>query len=227
MTVKLPRRLGLLGDIHAEDRHLAAALGVFRAEGVDAILAVGDIVDGRGDVDRCVALLQEHRVLSVRGNHERWLLKNEMRILPEAHSLKRVSAATAGFLEALPAVLSLETAAGELLLCHGVGDDDMVRLGPDDEGYALACIDELQRILGAPAIRFVVAGHTHRRMVRAFARSGGAPLAFVNAGTLRHGYDPCFAILDVHHGVEFFDLPTTSHRPDASAAMRKLWPFAH
>jgi UDP-2,3-diacylglucosamine pyrophosphatase LpxH len=164
-------------------------------------------------------------VLTVRGNHERWLLSNEMRILPHAHSLKRVAAATAAFLRALPAVLTVETSAGELLLCHGVGDDDMVRLGPDDEGYAVACIDELQRILAEPAIRFVVAGHTHRRMVRSFARRGDAPLAFINAGTLRHGDDPCCAILDVGHGVEFFDFPTPAHRSGgATSVTRKLWP---
>ncbi|MFZ4735348.1 MAG: hypothetical protein ACOYM9_05365, partial [Bradymonadia bacterium] len=53
MTATPPQRLGLLGDIHAEDHRPTTALAVFREEGVGAILAVGDIVDGSGDVDRC------------------------------------------------------------------------------------------------------------------------------------------------------------------------------
>jgi predicted phosphodiesterase len=68
------RRFGAIGDVHAEDGLLRAALSHLESAGVDALLCVGDIVDGRGDVDACCTLLAEHGVLSVRGNHERWML---------------------------------------------------------------------------------------------------------------------------------------------------------
>ena len=42
------RRFGLLGDIHAEDELLAVALRYLVAQELDAVLAVGDIVDGPG-----------------------------------------------------------------------------------------------------------------------------------------------------------------------------------
>lgn len=50
-------RLGLIGDVHAEDERLAAALEVFAAERVDRALCTGDVVDGHGDIDRTCALL--------------------------------------------------------------------------------------------------------------------------------------------------------------------------
>ena len=70
--------VGLLGDIHAEDRLLEQALGVFRETGVTDVLCVGDVVDGEGDPNRCFDLLQDHGVICVAGNHERWMLSNDI-----------------------------------------------------------------------------------------------------------------------------------------------------
>jgi predicted phosphodiesterase len=63
-------RLGLLGDLHAEDAALALALQVFADEGVEQVLSVGDIVDGPGSVERCCELLATAGAAAVRGNHE-------------------------------------------------------------------------------------------------------------------------------------------------------------
>jgi predicted phosphodiesterase len=195
------RRFGAIGDVHAEDTLLAAALDTLRAEQLDAILCVGDIVDGRGDVDRCCALLAQHDAIVVRGNHERWLLKDELRTLPKAHLASDLAPATRAYLEALPATRRLSTTRGPLLLCHGLGDDDMARLRPFDEGYALETNDALST-LRATDYALVVGGHTHLRMVRSF----GA-LTVVNAGTLSYTDTPCFLVADLLSGhVQFYDL---------------------
>jgi predicted phosphodiesterase len=199
-------KLGLLGDIHAEDARLDTALRLFRAEGVDQSLFVGDVVDGEGDVDRCCALLAEAGAIGVRGNHDRWLLEGKMRSLPHAHTREALSPASIALLESLPVVREIETARGVLLLCHGVGEDDMQRLGPDDEGYALETNDALTALVRSDRYALAVGGHTHARMVRRF----GA-LVFVNAGTLAPASDPCCAILDVASSrVRFFDLEDPS-----------------
>jgi hypothetical protein len=39
-------RIGLIGDIHAEDASLALSLRVLGDAGADRVMAVGDIVDG-------------------------------------------------------------------------------------------------------------------------------------------------------------------------------------
>jgi predicted phosphodiesterase len=65
----LAGELGVLGDIHCEDVALKAARALFAERGVSRILAVGDLVDGRGDPHRTLELLNE--VDAVAGNH-RW-----------------------------------------------------------------------------------------------------------------------------------------------------------
>lgn len=199
-------RIGAIGDVHAEDALLDVALRVLREEGAEAIVCVGDVVDGAGDVDRCVRLLANAGAVVVRGNHDRWLFEGALRASPGATQLDRVVPATAGAMRAWPTTARVPTTRGDLLVCHGVGDDDMVRLGADTDGYALQCIDELADLLADAALRFVVAGHTHRRMARRFDRPRGAKLWFVNAGTLKRTEAPGFVVVDVGRGAEFFDV---------------------
>jgi predicted phosphodiesterase len=211
-------KLGLVGDVHAEDERLAAALALFRAEGASRALFVGDLVDGDGDVDRCCALLLAAGALGVRGNHDRWLLEGTMRALPRAHARESLAPQSIALLESLPPTREIDTPRGLLLLCHGVGEDDMQRLGPDDEGYALETNDALVALLRAGRHRFVVGGHTHDRMVRRFA-TGGGELVFVNAGTLARDSAPCCAVLDLEaKSVRFFDLDD----PDAPRPAESL-----
>lgn len=185
------RRFGAIGDVHTEDTLLAAAIAHLRRLGVDAILAVGDIVDGEGDVDRCCALLRDGGVVAVRGNHERWALEGSMRELPHATLARELQQDTLQFLRTLPPTRRLQTVLGDLLLCHGVGTDDMVRLLPEDEGYALSNNDALSRVLSS-GVELMVCGHTHRPMVRTIQG-----LTIVNAGTLHRHDAPCFVHVDL------------------------------
>ncbi|HEY3256027.1 MAG TPA: metallophosphoesterase, partial [Polyangiaceae bacterium] len=131
------RRVGLIGDIHGEDVLLERALEVLSRRDLDAILATGDIADGPGSVTRCCELLIQHRVITVRGNHERWFLRGSMRDLPDATAPQQVSAQAHAMLAALPAEIEIATVAGLALLCHGLGPNDMAKVLPDDEGYWL------------------------------------------------------------------------------------------
>jgi predicted phosphodiesterase len=200
MSMRPLVRIGAIGDIHAEDETLERVLDHLAGLRLARILAVGDIVDGPGDSARCCRLLAAAGVDVVRGNHDRWALEDQLRNLPGA--LAALDPEQRRFLEALPATRDYQTVAGPLLLCHGLGADDMCRLTDDDFGYALESNDPLQELLATEQYRFVVNGHTHRRMVRHF---GG--LAVINAGTLFRENDPCFAVIDIAAGrVEFFDV---------------------
>jgi predicted phosphodiesterase len=185
------RHIGLVGDIHAEDVLLERALDFLRDRGVELVVATGDVVDGAGSVERCFDLLRERKVVVVRGNHDRWLLGGTARELPEATAPDAISPQTRHTLRRLPALVELETVQGRALLCHGLGSNDMAKVGTDDDGYALESNDDLQRLVGADLFRWVLNGHSHRAMVRTF---GG--LTLVNAGTLKREHDPCFFELD-------------------------------
>ena len=196
------RRVGAIGDIHAEDQVLERVLDHLSGMSLDRVLAVGDIVDGPGDSSRCCRLLAAAQVDVVRGNHDRWALKDELRSLPGATAA--LDPEQRQYLESLPATREYETPTGPLLLCHGLGADDMNRLTPDDYGYALETNDALQDLLAAEQFRFVIGGHTHRRMVRRFDR-----LTIINVGTLFREHDPCFAVVDFAEcRVQFFSLLT-------------------
>lgn len=189
------RRLGVLGDIHAEDALLARALDALSREGVEVIASVGDVVDGPGDVERCFRLLIERGALCVRGNHERWILAGSLRSLPEATALASLPDDIVSYLRSLPSTLDLDTASGSLLLCHGVDEDDMKAVRPDDSAYDLECNDGLTRLVAEGRRRWMVHGHSHRTLDRRF----GA-LRVVNAGTLCHHQQPCYAVLDLERG---------------------------
>jgi predicted phosphodiesterase len=201
-------RLGLIGDVHAEDERLSATIDAFHEERVDVVLCTGDLVDGRGDIDRTCAILRSEKIRThvIRGNHDRWIREDTLRDLPHAHRMTDLAVETVTFLKSLPPTIVLEIPGGKLLLCHGVGDNDMQRLVPDDHGYAIASNDALMKVLFDPTIRVMVAGHTHVPMVRRFERAPGKPpLVVVNPGTLARDDKPGFAILDaVTKRVDFY-----------------------
>jgi predicted phosphodiesterase len=201
-------KIGAIGDVHAEDELLALALVTLRAEGATTILCVGDIVDGLGDVDRCVALLAEAGALAVRGNHDRWLVEKKMRDIPTWTQPESITAASHAWLAALPAIRTVPTPLGALMLCHGVGDDDMTRVTPDVSDWILDGIESFDEIKRDERIAVVVCGHTHERMVRSFRRApAGGRLLWLNPGTLKRTNEPGFALFDLERDIaQFFDV---------------------
>jgi len=182
-------RLGVIGDVHCESETLGRVLDALEAMNVDAVLCVGDLVDGRGDADASLEALEARGVQCVAGNHERWLLAAEQRTLDNAtHEINEVSRT---FIESLPRVRQYATPSGNVLLCHGVGGDDEAWLLPDTRGYALQDIPALRELMLDEDVQFMLGGHTHQRMVRVFAG-----LTVVNAGTLHRNYEQTFMVAD-------------------------------
>ncbi len=191
VATKMVERIGVIGDIHAEDAHLKEALTVLEDRGLELVLATGDIADGAGSLDLCCELLAARDVIAVSGNHDRWLLSGTARDLPDATDAASVSERSRAFLAGLPRMVELSTPAGLALLCHGLGPNDMAKVGPDDSGYALESNDELQSLIRNGYFRWVINGHSHRRMVRAFPG-----VTVINAGTLKRSHAPCFLEID-------------------------------
>lgn len=202
-------RVGVIGDLHCEDEALARVLAYFAEHGAKPVLSVGDLVDGSGDVNRALSLIEQHGVFAVAGNHDRWLLEGQFRNDPEATRLGSLSQKSRLALAALPPMLEFETPRGRLLLCHGLLDNDMAKVTPDDFGYALESNAELQELLRKRRFAFVVNGHTHRTMVRKFGH-----LTLINAGTLHRRYRQVCTIIDFDQGrVEFYDVASDGIHP--------------
>lgn len=184
--------LGVLGDIHVEDERPETAIRWLKDQGTERIVHVGDVCDGRGSLLRTLELLHTHGIEGIGGNHERWFLARAMRELRLAHPAEALTPEVEATLTALPAQRLLHTIAGPLLLCHGVGEDDMLVLRPDTALGSIAGSPALQRLLGWSDLRMVVAGHTH---VHAVQRVGH--LTWINAGTLKYDDVPVVTRIDV------------------------------
>jgi predicted phosphodiesterase len=191
----LDGRVGLIGDVHAEDRLLEIALERLSDAGIEKILCVGDLTDGPGSIGRVCALLTEHQVVTVSGNHDRWLLTDKMRDLPYAIWRNQLSAGAVAFLRGLDSTRELSSSRGRVCLCHGLGANDMAGVMPDDFGYGLEMNFDLQRLIADPDLAIVLNGHTHKPMVRHFAG-----LSIVNAGTIFHAHEPGYVVVDFDQG---------------------------
>ncbi|MCU0547624.1 MAG: metallophosphatase family protein [Oscillatoriaceae cyanobacterium Prado104] len=192
--------IGAIGDIHAEDKLLEKTVSFLKSKNVDCIVSVGDIVDGFGDAERCCNILRCEEILTVLGNHDRWLLKNQLRELKEATQPDSLSVISHSFLSSLPSTREFSTPHGLALLCHGLGKNDMVRLNPDDCGYAIEANTDLQNLIQERKYRYVINGHTHYKMVRHFGN-----LTIINAGTLKRGCDRGFLLINlVRQFVRFY-----------------------
>lgn len=200
------QRVGVIGDIHCEDQRLATVFRHFVTLNINGTLAVGDIVDGNGDANRACQLLEEHGVLAVAGNHDRWLLERRFRDIADATYPSSLNARARSWLENLPKTRSFQTPRGRLLLCHGMGEDDMNCIYPHSEAYEIESNFVLSRLLKAKVYKFVINGHTHEPTVRRIQH-----LTIINGGSLCSQERPVCSVVDFDEGsVQFFEVNTDS-----------------
>lgn len=195
------RRVGVVGDVHGEAENLALALAYLAdVPALDALLCTGDLPGKRGfgDTDRSCRLLADASVRTVRGNHDRYYTENAgVRAMLEMPDAIGPEART--FLYDLPPMRRFDTVRGPLLLCHGLGDDDLTGIEPETDDAMAA---RLLESYGLDEFAVIVAGHTHRPM----ARTVGATI-LVNPGSLVWRDGPGFLVLDLAAGTaEAFDI---------------------
>ena len=108
--------------------------------------------DGFGSVARCCELLHQNGVHTVRGNHDRWLIADVMRVLPEATDKNELPVGVLDYLTNLEVTREFSSSLGDILLCHGLGPNDMAKIDRTIAGYALEANDELQTLMRNPGI---------------------------------------------------------------------------
>lgn len=186
----MENRIGVLKDIHCQDIKLKIALDYLKGK-VNKIYGVGDIVDGKGNCKACIDQLKDHNVLSVKGNHDRWLLNNEMRGIPGFTKSNEIEEKGRDYLKGLPQTISLIINSYRILICHGINNNDMALLKPDDYGYGLECKEELWELIHSNMYDLMISGHTHQDMVRKIEQ-----LWIVNAGSFDSEENANFVVID-------------------------------
>jgi predicted phosphodiesterase len=154
------RQFAAIGDVHGKWQLLERAIGASRMAGAEVIVCVGDIAAQPEATDRCVELLSSNGVVTVRGNHDRWLLEASQERRSIAATLKPE---TLRFLTDLHPTARLDTAIGEAFISHGVGAND---LGHFPVTFLTPFMKRQWRLGRLPREAcFVIHGHSHRSRV--------------------------------------------------------------
>jgi predicted phosphodiesterase len=218
--VTMIRRAGIIGDVHGEASALKAILTFLQQDSsLDALLCTGDLPakKGEGDTDACCQLLTDANALTIHGNHDRWALENArgQKVWFGTGDEELRDTAMITFLKSLPPIRALDTVRGPLLLCHGLYRDDMAGIYPG--GNDSPIVRELESYGIAGEYCYLVAGHTHYRMIRPLTE---ANLTILNPGTLRYDETPGFLIADFEAGkAQWYDIaPFTYEITEADTA---------
>lgn len=140
--------VGVFADIHGEYRLLERALAACRAEGVETIALLGDVIDRTEQADACALALAGWPIVGVYGNHD----------LEIAQAAATREIALSEESVRLLSVLRDEVEIGDILLTHeqeqwGVNPFERFHGTPETDG-------------AHPEPRVTFAGHTHFRAAR-------------------------------------------------------------
>ncbi len=169
------RRIGVIGDVHARVELLERAADALYRAGVEAIVCVGDIYGPGDGTAACCRILRERQIPAVRGNHDRWFLEaaDSDGDLRASVGLEAIT-----FLSTLPTTLRIRSVTGPVLVCHGVGTNDLAHL---PHTFPHAFVHRAIRVgLIPPECKLIVHGHSHVQRVRT---CGG--VRFITVGPLR------------------------------------------
>ena len=184
-------KLGIIGDVHAEDVRLESSLGFLANQGCNKIVCTGDIIDGPGCPNRSVELLKAFEVVTVRGNHDRWIIENKARHVKNAHNINDLSRSTLDYLKLLPTQAEFLFGKIRVLLCHGIGKNDLKKVWPGTNRLEPLKSKELDRIICEENFDYMINGHIHFRTMVHFKK-----LTLINAGTISGEFSPGCTILD-------------------------------
>lgn len=162
-------KLAIIADIHGNCDALHAVLADIEREGVDQIINLGDHFSGPLDARGTADTLLAQNMISIRGNHDRWILEQPIDAMGPSDRV----AATAlddrhrRWLAALPAQLQLE---GGIFACHGTPDSDLVywmeQIGSDARAH-LAAKEHIESNARGIDASLLLCAHTHiPRLVR-------------------------------------------------------------
>lgn len=162
-------KFAVIADIHGNLDALLAVLADIKQEGVDQIIKLGDHFSGPLDPLGTADALLHSDMISIRGNHDRWLLEQSIVKMGPSDRVaaSQINDEHKAWLAKLPSSLTLEN---EIFACHGTPDSDLVywmeTIGQD--GLAsMASKEHIEAIASDIPASLLLCGHTHiPRLVR-------------------------------------------------------------
>jgi predicted phosphodiesterase len=184
-------RFAAIADVHGNYLALEAVLDDIRAQGISDIVNLGDAASGPLDAAHTIDLLIASNAVSIRGNHDRYLLDRAPEKMGgwDRPAYDQLQDRHFAWLRALPPTRVFHD---RVFLCHGTPSSDetywLETVLPDGQ-VKLAQAEAIARPAAGIANRLILCGHTH--LARAVRLADGRMVA--NPGSVG---SPAFR--DVH-----------------------------
>ena len=197
----------LISDIHGNYEALQTVLEVPH----DKAICLGDIVDYGPDPDRCIDVLREKEILTIRGNHDNAVAfkvdcqcgyrYKHLSITTREYTWKILDGSGIEYLQKLPPLIKEEIDGKELYLTHASPRSMFEYIKPEtSDEEILNMVNEAMEPVEA---EFLVVGHSHIPMNRKLGN-----LTIINPGSVGQPRDgdsraSCAVFDTASGGIEF------------------------
>ncbi len=155
-------RTGIISDIHGDLPSLLMAVEFLKQITVDAMLCAGDLVERGADDHGVLAIVREHNILCVQGNHDENAVRHsELVSHCDEDSLGEspLSLEAVTFLKELPLTRSFEFGSSRVLLAHATPTDNGAPVFQDSSCSNLS--KKFKKDLARIDAEILIVGHTH------------------------------------------------------------------
>ncbi|MET0746794.1 MAG: metallophosphoesterase family protein [Rhizobium sp.] len=162
-------RFAVIADIHGNHLALMAVLADIEAQGLTEIVNLGDFFSGPLEAGKVAELLLTAPMVSVRGNHDRYLIDRDFAAMhvSDSFAYRQLSATHLDWIRALPVRRIYRE---EVFLCHAMPDDDnayWLEQVSADGRVSLKPIEAIEALAEGVTQPLMLCSHSHvPRMVR-------------------------------------------------------------
>ena len=156
-------RFAAIADVHGNYLALEAVIADIRAQGIDAIVNLGDMASGPLDARRTMDALMALDAVHVLGNHDRYLIDRPPEKMGswDRPSHAQLDAKHLDWLRAVPPTLVYRD---RVFLCHATPDNDQIywlETVLADGTVRMASLEAIEQAAKDDAQPLILCGHTH------------------------------------------------------------------
>ena len=207
-------KFAAIADIHGNSLALQAVLEDIASEGLSDIVNLGDFFSSPLDAEGTAELLRGIDAVSIRGNHDRWLIEQAPEEMGRSDRIAhdQLASETLDWIRTLPATMIWRD---EIFLCHGTPEDDntyWLEQVTEDGRVRSAALKDIEARAQGIEQKLILCAHTHlpRTVALADGRlivnpgSVGCP-AYIDTEPVPHKVQAghpgaCYAILEKQAG---------------------------
>ena len=147
-------KLGLISDVHGNIVALEKVFEEFRKIGVDKVLCAGDIIGlGPYPEEAVQFLMKQDNIISVRGNHEGYLLDG----IPKIIHARPMTEEETKYLDKMPKIQTIDFAGKKIFMAHY----PISKFGIYKEFIKEPSLEQSERLFDDVDADICIYGHTH------------------------------------------------------------------